>query len=68
VNPRQQPPKSEISRIGLDTSKAVFTVHAVNAAGEPILRINLRRAQVIGFFRKRARTVVALEACAASHH
>jgi len=59
---------SEISRIGLDTSKAVFTVHAINAAGEAILRVNLRRAQLIGFFRKRAATVVALEACGGSHH
>ena len=59
---------SEISRIGLDTSKAVFTVHAVDAAGQPVLRVNLRRAQVIGFFRKRAATVVAMEACGGSHH
>ena len=59
---------SEISRIGLDTSKAVFTVHAVDAEGRPVLRVNLRRAQVIGFFRKRAPTVVAMEACGGSHH
>jgi transposase len=59
---------SEISRIGLDTSKALFTVHAVNAEGHPVLRVNLRRAQVIGFFRKRAATVVAMEACGGSHH
>lgn len=59
---------NEISRIGLDTSKAVFTVHAVDAAGQPVLRVNLRRAQVIGFFRKRHATVVAMEACGGSHH
>lgn len=58
----------EISRIGLDTSKAIFTVHAVDASGEAVLRVNLRRAQVIGFFRKRPATVVALEACGGSHH
>lgn len=59
---------SEISRIGLDTSKAVFTVHAVDAEGHPVLRVNLRRSQVIRFFSKRARTVVAMEACGGSHH
>jgi transposase len=59
---------SEISRIGLDTSKAVFTVHAVNAAGEAVVRLNLRRAQMIPFFRKRPATVVAMEACGGSHH
>lgn len=59
---------SEISRIGLDTSKAVFTVHGVDAAGQPVLRVSLRRAQVLRFFGKRPRTVVALEACGGSHH
>jgi transposase len=58
---------SEISRIGLDTSKSVFTLHAVDAAGQPVLRVNLRRAQVMPFFRKRAPTVVAMEACGGSH-
>jgi transposase len=59
---------TEISRIGLDTSKAVFTLHAVDEAGQPVLRVNLRRAQLIPFFRKRAPTVVAMEACGGSHH
>jgi transposase len=59
---------NQISRIGLDTSKAVFTLHAVDEAGQPVLRVNLRRAGLIGFFRKLSRTVVALEACGGSHH
>jgi transposase len=59
---------NQISRIGLDTSKAVFTLHAVDEAGQPVLRVNLRRAGLIGFFRKLPRTVVALEACGGSHH
>ena len=28
---------SQIKRIGLDTSKAVFTVHGVDQAGQPVL-------------------------------
>ena len=59
---------TEISRIGLDTSKSVFTLHAVDAADRPVLRVNLRRAQLIPFFRKRAPTLVAMEACGGSHH
>lgn len=59
---------TQISRIGLDTSKAVFTLHAVDQAGQPVLRVNLRRAQLIPFFRKRPPTVVAMEACSGSHH
>jgi transposase len=58
----------QISCIGLDTSKAVFTLHCVNAAEEPVLRVNLRRAQMVPFFRKRPPTVVAMEACGGSHY
>jgi transposase len=59
---------SEIKRIGIDTSKAVFTLHCVDQAGHPVLRLNLRRPQMISFFRKRPPTEVALEACGGSHH
>jgi transposase len=59
---------SEFTRIGIDTSKAVFTLHGIDAAGRPVLRINLRRAQMIPFFRKLRRTIVALEACGSSHY
>ena len=59
---------SEFSRIGIDTSKVVFTLHGIDAAGRPVLRINLRRAQMIPFFRKLSPTIVALEACGSSHY
>jgi transposase len=58
----------QISRIGLDTSKAVFTLHCVNAAEEPVLVVNLRRAQMAPFFRKQPRMVVGMEACGGSHY
>ena len=59
---------SELTRIGVDTSKAVFTLHGVDAADRPILRINLRRAQMVPFFRKLSPTIVALEACGSAHY
>lgn len=59
---------SELTRIGVDTSKSVFTLHGVDAADRPVLRINLRRAQMIPFFRKLPPTVVAMEACGSSHY
>jgi len=59
---------TQISRIGLDTSKAVFTLHCVDAADRPVLRLNLRRAQLLPFFKRQAAAVVALEACGSSHH
>jgi transposase len=59
---------TQFSRIGLDTSKAVFTLHCVDATNKPVLRVNLRRAQLLAFFKKHPTTVVAMEACGGSHH
>jgi transposase len=58
----------QIIRIGVDTSKTVFQLHGVNASEEAVLRRKLRRSEVLGFFAKLAPTVVALEACGASHY
>jgi transposase len=58
----------QISRIGMDTSKHVFQLHGVNAADVPVLRKKLRRKEMIAFFQKLAPTVIAIEACDASHH
>ena len=58
----------QISRIGMDTSKHIFQLHGVNAAEEPVLRKKLRRKEMVAFFEKLAPTVIAIEACGASHH
>jgi transposase len=59
---------SHITRIGIDTSKAVFTLHCVDDTGRTVLRTNLRRAQMVPFFRKLPPTEIAMEACGSSHH
>ena len=58
----------QISRIGMDTSKHIFQLHGVNAAETPVLRKKLRRKEMEAFFQKLAPTVIAIEACGASHH
>ena len=58
----------EYKRISIDTSKHVFTIYEVDDQERPILRRDLRRAQVEPFFAKLAPTEVVLEACAGSHH
>jgi len=52
----------------MDTSKHVFQLHGVNAAEEVVLRKKLRRKEMVAFFEKLAPTVIAIEACGASHH
>jgi len=57
-----------ITMIGLDTAKAVFQVHAVDAAGQVVIRRKLRRDELIAFFEKQAACTVVMEACGAAHH
>ena len=58
----------QISRIGMDTSKHIFQLHGVSADEVPVLRKKLRRKDMVTFFAKLAPTVIAIEACGASHH
>ena len=57
-----------ISTIGLDIAKSVFQVHGVDAAGQAVLRRQLRRRHVLAFFQKLSPCLVGIEACASSHH
>jgi transposase len=59
---------TQYKRIGVDTSKAVFTLHGVDQQDRPVLRINLRRAQMTTFFKKLPQTEIAMEACGGAHH
>lgn len=59
---------SEVTMIGLDLAKSVFQVHGVDVSGKTVLRCQLRRGQVHGFFRKLPPCLVGLEACASVHH
>src|SRR3989440_6045472 len=57
-----------ITTIGFDIAKSVFQVHGVDAAGEVILRRQLKRRYVLAFFQKLSPCLVGIEACASSHH
>jgi transposase len=59
---------TQYKRIGIDTSKAVFTLHGVDQQDRPVLRINLRRPQLLAFFKKLPPTEIAMEACGSAHH
>ena len=58
----------QIKRVGVDTSKHIFTVHCVDEKDRPVLRCNLRRSGFLEFFARLAPTKIAMEACGASHH
>jgi transposase len=58
----------EITRVAIDTSKSVFTLHGVDGEDRVVLRRNLRRQDLVGFFAKLEPVDIALEACGGSHH
>jgi transposase len=57
-----------IRTIGLDIAKSVFQVHGVDAAGQVVIRRQLKRRYVLAFFQKLPPCLVGIEACASSHH
>jgi transposase len=58
----------QISTIGLDLAKTVFQVHGIDANEKVVVRKQLRRSQVMGFFEELAPCLVGIEACATAHH
>ena len=54
-----------ISKIGLDIAKSVFQVHGVDAAGQVVIRRQLRRRHALAFFQK---LPSCRRPCASSHH
>ena len=57
-----------VTAVGIDLAKNVFQVHAVDARGKVVLRKQLRRAQVAGFFWNMPPRLIGMEACASAHH
>jgi transposase len=58
----------QISTIGLDIAKNVFQVHGIDGDEKVVVRKQLRRSQVMGFFQELGPCLVGLEACATAHH
>src|SRR5258708_6210439 len=63
-----EPNMQTVATIGLDIAKSVFQVHGIDAAGNVIIRRQLKRRYVLAFFQKLPPCVVGIEACATSHH
>src|SRR5580658_3183868 len=65
---QREPSMGDITTIGLDLTKNVFQVHAVDQAGNVVVRKRIRRGQVLAFFSGIPTCLVGLEACATAHH
>jgi transposase len=53
-----------VTTIGFDIAKSVFQVHGVDAAGQVVVRRQLKRRHVLAFFEKLPPCLVGIEACA----
>ena len=51
-----------VTTVGLDIAKSVFQVHGVDAAGQVVIRRQLKRRYVLAFLGERYKEPVALAA------
>ena len=58
----------QVTTIGLDLAKNVFQLHGVDAAGNVLLRKQLRRGDVLRFLSGLSPCLVGMEACATAHY
>ncbi len=58
----------DVTIIGIDLAKRVFQVHGCDGAGKAVFRKKLTRGQFEKFMGDQPCCIVAMEACATSHH
>ena len=59
---------NQVITIGVDLAKNVFQVHGIDGLGAVIIGRQLRRSQMLPFFKKQPPCLVGMEACATAHH
>jgi transposase len=57
----------QVTTIGLDIAKHVFQVHGIDGTGQDLIRRQLRRSEVLGFFRRLPPCLIGMEACSTAH-
>src|SRR5215469_9461027 len=58
----------QVTTIGLDIAKNVFQVHGLDAKEKVVVRKQLRRGQVIAFFKALPPCLIGMAACATAHY
>ena len=58
----------KITTVGIDLAKSVFQIHGVDERGKAVLRKQLRRSEVLGFFANLPPCLIGMEACGSAHH
>jgi len=58
----------KITTLGIDLAKDVFQLHGVDGRGKVVLKRQIRRKEMIGFFTKIEPCLVGMEACGSAHY
>ena len=57
----------KITTVGIDLAKSVFQVHGVDERSKTVLKKQLKRQQVLGFFSNLPLCLIGMEACGGAH-
>ena len=57
----------EITTVGVDLAKTVFTVHGVDRVGRTVLRKTVRREKLMELIAALPPCLIGMEACAGAH-
>jgi hypothetical protein len=66
-NPTLLSPDVRSGQSEFDIAKSIFQVHGVDAGGQVVIRLQLKRRYVLAFFEKLQPCLIGVEACASSH-
>jgi transposase len=58
----------EITTVGIDLAKSVFTVHGVDRLGRTVLRKTIRREKLMELVAALPPCLIGMEACSGAHH
>ncbi len=58
----------QVTTIGLNIAKNVFAIHGIDAAEKVVVRKQLRRSQMLEFFKALPPCLIGMEACATAHY
>src|SRR5919107_6386779 len=56
-----------VTTVGLDLAKHVFQVHGIDQDGQVLVRRQIRRGEVLAFFRRLPPCLIGMEACSTAH-
>ena len=57
----------QITTVGIDLAKSVFSLHAIDGAGRVVWRRTVRRDQLLGVVAGLVPCVIGMEACSGAH-